>query len=191
LHQIHGPNAFNCLKKITLALLKKQLNMTDANQFHDQLFDDFKPIKKMPDMINVCSILTFIWSGLCLILAVVSYSMVCTQAEALDENASKLEVHNAFLTSMMKSSSDVVHRSCEMRLPLLIMTLVFLVACIIGAILMRQLKKTGYFIYLIGELGLPIGTIALVGTTVVSGVLGFLFPVVFLILYGTQLGKMK
>jgi hypothetical protein len=59
---------------------------------------------------------------------------------------------------------------------------------------MRKLKKTGFYIYLIGEL-LPwlttfifIGAIAFGGLAIIFGIL---FTAVFVILYATQLKYLK
>lgn len=165
--------------------------MTDVNQFHEEIFDEFPPKKKLSDMLNVLTILTFIWSGITFFSSFFSYTMICKQADQMDRTMSNFEEKRGFLASIMKNSTDALHRSCEMRLPILIATIICLILCIIGAILMRKLKKNGYFIYLIGEIAFPIVYVVLIGGSFLSLIGVFLMPVLFLILYGTQLKNMK
>jgi hypothetical protein len=60
---------------------------------------------------------------------------------------------------------------------------------------MRRLKKLGFYVYCIGEIVLPLLTMAIfTGTSVFSGLgfmFGILFYVLFVILYATQLKYMK
>jgi hypothetical protein len=165
--------------------------MADVNQFHEGIFDEFQPKKKLSDMLNVLTILTFIASGLSFLYAPYTYATVCKQAALLSEKMDQYEEKGGFLAGVMKGSMEALNKNCEMRLPILISTIVCLILCVIGAILMRRLKKSGYFIYLIGEIAMPIIVVTIIGGSPFSIIVTFLFPILFLILYGTQLKNLK
>ena len=77
------------------------------------------------------------------------------------------------------------------------------VLCIIGSVMMWQLKKAGFFIYLIGEVAplvlsfILLGSLASTGGPVTggiaaaAGVIGAIFPVAFVIMYAANLKHMK
>ena len=63
------------------------------------------------------------------------------------------------------------------------------VLCLIGAIMMWKQKKTGFYIYVVGEIVPPIISMVLVGMGGMGalGVLGFIVPIAFIIMYGVNL----
>ena len=73
------------------------------------------------------------------------------------------------------------------------------VLCIIGSVMMWQLKKAGFFIYLIGEVAPLVLSFILLGSlanstglvTVAEEVIGVIFPLAFVIMYGLNLKHMK
>jgi hypothetical protein len=71
---------------------------------------------------------------------------------------------------------------------LLGVNLLCLVLCLIGAIQMRKLKKSGFFIYLIGELA-PVFVLGglLTSLTNINFMFSVFFAFLFVILYATQL----
>jgi uncharacterized integral membrane protein len=165
--------------------------MTDTNQFANQVFDEFQPKKKMPDMLNVLTILTFIGSGISIITSFWDYFKGCDRINETIEAINKVG-EDSTMGKFMKSTLDIAYKSCEMKLPILIMGLVCAILCIVGAIMMRNLNKKGYFVYLIGEIVAPLAMMVLVGMNMgIIAVISIFFPVLFLILYGTQLKHMK
>ncbi|KAA5533250.1 hypothetical protein F0919_11935 [Taibaiella lutea] len=165
--------------------------MSDTNQFHDQTFDEFTPKKKMPDMLNVLTILTFIGSGVGLITYIYNYVTVCGSITKMTDAMSKFG-EDSTMGKMMKDSIEIAYKSCDLKMPLLIMNLACVILCVVGAILMRKLSKSGFYVYLIGELVGPVGVMIMVGMSFgIMAIVGILIPVVFLILYGTQLKHMK
>jgi hypothetical protein len=161
--------------------------MTDYNQFHDSINVPPPPVKKIPDMINVLTILTFIWSAYEFLSGIAGYFMACKQTMPDGgENLSKTPFGGLF-----SSLQETLVRSCEMKVPLLIVHLLTPVICVIGAIMMRKLKKSGFFLYLLGELVGPAVAVALLGGGIIMIVGHFFFPLVFVILYATQVKHMK
>lgn len=163
--------------------------MTDINQFHDSLNIGPPPSKKIPDMLNVLSILSLIWCGLSLLSAFYSYFTICKSVQMME----KLSDTDNPMAGMMSSISEAAVKQCDMKLPVLIITLISLVICFIGVLQMRKLKKPGFFLYLIGEIAAPIAMIVLIGNSMMRGfaLLGLIFPIVFIVLYATQLKHMK
>lgn len=77
------------------------------------------------------------------------------------------------------------------------------ILCIIGSVMMWQLKKAGFFIYVIGEVAplvlsfILLGSLASAGGPVTggiaaaAGIIGAIFPAAFVIMYGLNLKHMK
>ena|SRR6218665_898512 len=159
--------------------------MTDFNQFHDSFSNVPPPAKKMPDMINVLTILTFIWCAYEVFNAILGYTIVCSQKLPGDNE----KLANSPLAGLFSSLSETLVKSCEMRVPILIAHLVCTALCFIGALQMRKLKKSGFFLYLVGEMGAPLAMVFLIGG--IMSFTGFIFPIVFVILYATQVKHMS
>ena len=79
------------------------------------------------------------------------------------------------------------------RLPVLIITLIAAALCFFGALQMRQLKKTGFSLYILGDI-VPFAMGIFVGFdtfTSFGGIIALGFIIIFAILYATQLKFMK
>ena len=82
-----------------------------------------------------------------------------------------------------------------------IINAVCVIICLIGVLMMWKLKKTGYFIYIIGEIAPPVVSLAFAGHSGLGGlfesfymfsmIIGFLFPIAFIIMYGMNLKHMS
>mgnify|MGYP007014137005 CR=1 FL=1 len=72
-------------------------------------------------------------------------------------------------------------------------SLLVAVLCITGAILMRNLKRNGYFVYVTACLIEIIVPIVIIGGGIVSGFLlaGSVFSILFIILYGVNVKHLK
>lgn len=166
--------------------------MTDFNQFHESLDINPIPVKpKLPDMLNVLTILTFIGCGLQFINGLFVYFTICSSVKRI-EDLSELSENNPF-GNLITSSIKTAELQCENKMSLFIASLVFGVLCLIGAIMMRKLKKNGFYIYTIGVLALPVVSCILLSSAmgIFSYISGFFFPVLFVILYATQLKHLK
>jgi len=165
--------------------------MATSDQFHSQVFDEFQPAKKVPDTLNVLTILTFVGSGVGILSSIWTYLTICQGIPKLVQTVNKVG-EDSFWGRYLKDSIDVAYRHCDLKLPLLLVALICMVLCVIGALMMRKLSKKGYFIYLIGELTPPVVDTALAGGHInFMSFFSFLIPAVFLILYATQMKHMK
>ncbi|HEY4111715.1 hypothetical protein [Puia sp.] len=151
--------------------------------------------RKIPEMLNVLTILTFVGSGLFTLTSLWGFASAQKSYDALLDAQSKLDQMPAFARKFAGPEMlEVAQKSVENRTPILLMSLISCALCIYGAIQMRQLKKAGFTLYTIGEL-LPIPTsMFFIGTHFFSGIvamLGGLIYVVFIVLYATQLKHLR
>lgn len=147
---------------------------------------------KLPGMINVLTILTFIGSGVGLISAFWTFAKARASYEAL--TSANLDNLPDWVKRMSGGDPvEAARRALDNRVPILILTLVGCGLCIYGAMEMRKLKKTGFTIYIIGELLPVITAIIFFGNaaTGIAAMFGYCIYVIFIILYATQLKYLK
>lgn len=164
--------------------------MEGSNQSND-IFDQPQP--KLTGLLNVLTILTFIGCGLSYISAFWSYFGMGnpdSEIAKMREQQEKLGTDSGFAYKMMESGIDIYQKSYDNRHLLFAAGLLFTTLCLIGAMRMRKLRKSGYYIYLVGELAPIVLMAGLFGSSFLSAIqLLFvaLIAAVFVILYSTQL----
>jgi hypothetical protein len=164
--------------------------MENSYQTNDVLPDQ-RP-KGLPGMLNVLTILTFIGCGISYISACYSFfggDDPDTQISKLNEAREKVG-DSGFGARMIDSSIDIIRKSYDNRYLLLISGLIFTTLCLIGALQMRKLKKSGYYLYVVGELAPIVLLAGLFGASffgAISLLFAALIAVIFVILYSTQL----
>ena len=141
-------------------------------------------MKKLPDMLNVLTILTYIGSAINLLGLVTNFFQDCDKViDQLDAVGDM----DGFLGRYMDAVSGSLVVFCENKPLIMITTLVGLVFCVWGAIQMRNLKKQGFLFYTIGELLPPVVMLILsLSTSVVMAAFGLVIPLIMVILYATQ-----
>lgn len=162
--------------------------MTDLNEIKDTLNLEEHDIKKLPQMLNVLTILTYVGSGLGILSGIYSYFTICNSVETFEE-LEGLSSMDGLAGRMMEGAMELATKQCDSRLLILIATLAACALTIYGAMQMRNLKKQGFTLYAVGELLLPVVTIILLGSGALSGMLmatSFVFPIIFIVLYFTQ-----
>ena len=146
-------------------------------------------------MLNVLTILTFIANGLGFISAFYSYFSAASNYDKVVQAQDKMDQMPDFVKNMM--GPDPVgnaRRMLDNRLPIMLLTLVGSLLCFYGAWQMRKLKKTGFTIYIVGDVVPFIGLFIFIGASMLtgfSGIFGLLITIVFIILYATQLKYLK
>lgn len=143
---------------------------------------------KRPTFLTVLCILTFIGVGIAVISSISNFMM---QNSALMQNA----MQEGMKTNPFPDSGDMIAKSLYYATTIGIVNIICALVCLVGAILMFQLKKLGYYIYIVAEvapviistilIGMPSGL--LLATFIVSALL----PVLFIILYGLNLKHMS
>ena len=149
---------------------------------------------KIPDMLNVLTILTFIGCGISAILG--TWGLLHAKASYDQLAASNLNDNPAYGIMQRLYGGDPVETtriSYENRLPLFLLGLIGWALCTYGALQMRKLKKPGYYIYLIGEV-LPILSTFLFFEKFAGGIF-YIFSYcllgLFIILYSTQVKYLR
>ncbi len=163
--------------------------METTNQTND-LFDQQQP-KTLPGMLNVLTILTFIGCGIAYIGTIISFfSAANYEKQVADMEDMQDKMGDSELASrMMQGSMEMLQKTYEYRYILLLSGILFTTLCLVGALQMRKLKKSGYTLYLIGELAPVILTAALIGFSLTGGIMilfSAIFAILFVILYTTQ-----
>lgn len=165
--------------------------MSDTNQ-NDVL--NFPESKKLPGMLNVLTILTFIGSGLALLLTLGS-SWLMSFSKKIMDNAEGMELPPDKMAEIEKGRKAIEMFEAN-KYPIIISGLIGIALCVYGAMQMRKLKKEGFYIYTIGELlPLIIGAFLMGFSVQYSSTSSYVtnlgLPLLFVILYATQLKYMK
>lgn len=149
--------------------------------------------QKLPGMLNVLSILTLIGSGFVGLSGIYSYFTVCESIKKMEE-LDLDSLGGGAMGKMMENATEMLQKQCDHKMVILIITLVSVALCVVGALQMRKLSKSGFLLYTVGELLYPIASVLVLGMGSMAGfalVSSLLFPVVFIILYATQLKHLR
>lgn len=150
-----------------------------------------KDPKKLTDMLNVLTILTLIWNGIVVLLSFFGFVNARSSYEKTVQMQDKIDQMPGFAKKLM--GPDPVGNSLKMldnRLPILLMSLVACGLCIYGAIQMRQRKKMGFSLYILGDIVPLLSSFLFIGIGALGGfafMIGMAITVLFVILYATQL----
>ncbi|HZH00823.1 MAG TPA: hypothetical protein VEY32_07060 [Flavisolibacter sp.] len=145
----------------------------------------------LPGMLNTLTILTFIGCGISYLSTIYSFftSGDIEKQMADFEEAQEKMGDNEMANNMMQGSIEMLQKTHEYRYILLLSGILFTTLCLIGAMQMRKLKKSGYTLYVIGEIIPVILTPILLGFSLLGGIsmaIGGIVAIVFVILYSTQ-----
>jgi hypothetical protein len=136
-----------------------------------------------PAFLTVLCILTWVGSGLGLIGGLFGLM----SSSVLDG----ADFGNSALNASIESAKMIQYAS-----------LVCIVLCIIGSVMMWQMKKVGFFIYLVGELAplalsfIVLGSLASAGGAMggfaaAAGAIAAIFPIAFVVMYAVNLKHLK
>lgn len=165
--------------------------MSDQNMTKDSLdINEFdKP--KLPTGLNVLTILTFIGCAIQLFGTVFGFATAKKNYEEKDKVLQQVSSGDmpGWAKSMMPDPSkydEMVTKSFENRIPILILGLIAVGLCFYGALQMRKLKKEGFLIYVVGQVVPFISSFAFIGAMMFAGVgfmVGVSITVLFILLY--------
>jgi hypothetical protein len=146
----------------------------------------------LPGGINVLTILTFIGCAIGLLGSLYNFSAAKSNLDKMETAINSPDYENmpALAKKFMNPEAlEVARKTYENRIPMTIIGVVCIGLCLYGAVQMRQLKKQGYLLYLIGEIlpvityGIFIGMASLAG---ISGIIMICFTLLFVLLYTAQ-----
>lgn len=147
---------------------------------------------KRPQFITVLCILTWIGCGIGLIASIMGYFAVQT-AGAMMDAASAANPDAVTDMSSMPGMEEAMGAMKYAGVSLAVGVLGILL-CFAGSMMMWKLKKTGYYIYVAGQIIPLVVSAVLIGASAFGGfalVAGAIFPIVFIILYGVNLKHMS
>lgn len=162
--------------------------MSTQNPFEEQG-------KKIPALLNVLTILSFIGSAIQLFsIPMAKFGMNMTK-KAL-ENPDTMDSLSAEQLEEMEKGVRIFDLMEANAVPLWIVTILSAGLCIYGLIRMRKLRKEGFYIYTLGEFLPLIGGIIILGfsnqfTGTSSYIAGLGVPILFTVLYAAHLKHMK
>ena len=142
----------------------------------------------LPQFLNVLTILTFIGSGLAVIMSSYYLATLGQQKAQVLETQRLLEGTNSVFGS---DFMEVAWLALDNAYLLQGTAIAVALACIYGALSMRKLKKSGYYIYVAASIisvAVPISVLGLMGGLIL---LGAIFTVAFVIMYGVNLKYLK
>ncbi len=157
----------------------------------DKEIIDTAPPAQRPVFITVLCILTFSGAGLTIITSLFSI-FTMGQLETSMNN-----MNEAFGDSDIGMDFGNSYRWMKLSY---VLNLVGSLLCLAGALFMWKLKRLGFYIYIVGQL-LPIigsfmtmnsikmGAFASLG--IIATIIGMMFPIAFIIMYGLNLKHMK
>ena len=167
--------------------------MNQENTF-DTLHDDENTKPKLSSGLNVLTILTFIGCALQLLGSGYSFLTAQKSYEGMDDVIAKMNSPEmpAWAKSMMGDPEhfrELITKSYENRIPILLLSLVAIALCFYGALQMRKLKKQGYLLYVIGEILPYLVQVLFIGMFVLTGATAIFFiclTLLFIVLYTMQ-----
>lgn len=151
-------------------------------------YEDGKP--KLPSGLNVLTILTFIGCSIFGLLTLFTPAINSFFSKALEKAASSGKEFSAKELESMEKGKAALELAKQNMIPLMIVGIVCIALCFVGALWMRKFKKDGYWLYVAGELAPIVAGFFIMGSTQYQGVwsivIGIGIPVVFVILYTMQ-----
>lgn len=117
----------------------------------EQNFFDENAPKKLPSSLNVLTILTFIGSSIGILLSIALPSISKFMKGFMDKAVESGNLSPKELADIEKGKEAFVLIDKYMTINI-ITGVIACVLCIIGAVMMRKLKKDGYFIYVAGRI---------------------------------------
>lgn len=152
---------------------------------------DYKEEPKLNTGLNVLTILTFIGSAYGLYSTLNTFLSGRKALEDFEKAQEKLADPNVPAWAKKLAGPEmheILVKSLDNKVPLLIIGLVGIALCVYGALEMRKLKKQGFMLWLIGEVIPYVGTAIFIGGVFFQSFLVYflIFPLIFIVLYFFQ-----
>ncbi|MBA4240602.1 MAG: hypothetical protein C0448_07745 [Sphingobacteriaceae bacterium] len=147
-------------------------------------------VPKRPQFITVLCVLTFIGSGLSFVGALWGYFSI----KASEKFLNNLTTSQDHAHGMISGMQETMMKAVENAVPNMVIGLLCSLICLYGAIQMWKLKKTGFFIYSVGEITPAISAFFLGGGGLIGGagaVVGLLLAIVWIVLYAINFKHLK
>ena len=160
----------------------------------DEISQTFQSEKEYGSL-KTLTLLTYIGCGIGAIYIMATPFIMSFSEKMLNRAATAGQDLTASQAKKIEDGRRALELAQANLVPLLIIGSIGIIACFIGALWMRKLKKEGYYLYLAGEILPVIAGFILMGTGqftgVVSMVIGLAIPIVFVILYSVNFKYLK
>jgi len=203
LYKILNPKTISISVFLLAFLPVIQNRETMETTINSELLSEIAPLPEKPQFLKVLCILTWICCGLIFISTV--FGMLSQSPERAEEQLERLRETSPEMADQMESIIEAEDSGAKTMNNVL--TLVALAFSTFGALLMWQLKKIGFYLYIVGELlpyvaMLAAGAKAMsallalgggLGGTIATVVLSFMviLDLAFIIMYGVNLKYMN
>ena len=163
-------------------------DLNQANDFSTAIGE--KP--KLPSGINVLTILTFIGCAIGLLGSLYNFANAKTGLDKMEAAINSPDYENmpALAKKFMNPEAlEVARKGYENRVPINAINIIAIALCAYGAVQMRQLKKQGYMLYIIGEILPFVPSVIFIGIgslTGVGGIIAIVITLLFVLLYTAQ-----
>lgn len=145
---------------------------------------------KLPTGLNVLTILTFIG---CAVFGIITLLMPMINKFLLgfmDKATNSGQDLSAKELAEIEKGRAAIELSQQNMIPLIVIGMIGILLCFIGALWMRKLKKDGYWMYIAGELTPLVAGVIIIGTSQYTSIWSVVFgagiPILFVILYTMQ-----
>lgn len=151
-----------------------------------------------PTFITVLCILTFIgsgWASMSNMVSAFTFNIGNTQMqiEQISDAAENLDENTTFMSGFLNSSIEMLKTTAEHGKEIAIISLILSLFSLVGAILMFNLRKLGFYIYTAAQLLTLIVVPCYSGFSplIVVGIISSAIPsIIFIILYAVNLKHM-
>ncbi len=144
-----------------------------------------KPV--LPQTLNILTILTIIGCSILFLFSLASPALMKFSKNIMEK--SDVSAMTPKQIEEMEKERRIMAISENNMIPLMALGIVGIILCFVGALMMRKLKKDGYWIYLAGQVVPFVGGLFILGMLQFSGFQSMIFPIIsliFIILYTTQ-----
>ncbi|MDF2438569.1 MAG: hypothetical protein K0Q95_2945 [Bacteroidota bacterium] len=147
---------------------------------------------KRPQFLNVLCILSFIGTGIGIIMGVYHLATAGASQEAIAALDSMGGEDMAAIPGM-ESMMDGAIAAAKYAYVLAALEIVCNLLCLFGVLQMWKLKKMGFYIYLVAQLIAIVAPLILVGGGLFGGLMLVMaiFPIAFIVMYGLNLKHMQ
>jgi hypothetical protein len=116
------------------------------NNYNDQFRNDLVAEPARPQFLKILCILTFIWSGIMILVYLVGSFCLAMSEETMAVVIDKMSESNPNI--QIENPGEFIHEIGKISLICLCLN----IASLVGAIMMWNLNKVGFFIYAVAEL---------------------------------------
>lgn len=168
--------------------IPKKESMSD--HLNEEILESSEPhyTGTLPPFLNVLTILTFIGSGLGVVGGLYNLATAESQRADIERARSLMGDGDGFFGKDMFDSALLMLDNLYLIQGT---ALAVAIACIVGAILMRKLKKSGYYLYLVASIisvAVPIAVVGMMGGMMMFGVV---FTLAFVIMYSVNVKHLR